>query len=240
VAGRVFADRMIWKSPLGKKVEFVLIPQQDRAGALPSFYIMKNKVTNELFREYASDQRTQLRPETHWELGARKGTADLPAEEHPDFPVFRVHIADAEGFARWMAGQRGYLPSAPQWDQAAGQGDWPFDGPFNVPREELTKEIVAFNRRMEGPLPAGTASADISRYGCRDMAGNGMEWTRTIFLRETVASVSELNGQEVALRGGSYFQGTEPYTFEQSHSQAQEPDSAKPDIGFRVVIEVPP
>src|SRR5690348_5171220 len=78
-------------------------------------------------------------------------------------------LAEAEALARWLGGT---LPTARQWDQAAGlynrQGR---DGPAAGPK-------VAVGLRGKGPWPLGTASDDLSPRGVREMAGNGYELTR--------------------------------------------------------------
>jgi hypothetical protein len=98
----------------------------------------------------------------------------------------------------------------------------------------------------EGPMEVGTAGHDISRYFCRDMAGNGREWTRSISLDESrfVPLAKPLREDQVVLRGKS-FTHTRPYEFgdqETSDAEYYIDDSMmgveKSDIGFRVVVEL--
>ena len=96
--------------------------------------------------------------------------------KHPRWPVLRVDIQEAHLCADWLGG---VLPSVEEWDKAAGRfeekhGEGPYEMPFE-PGE------IAIDRGDLGPLPVGSAAKDICRYsGCRDMAGNGLEWTRSL------------------------------------------------------------
>jgi formylglycine-generating enzyme required for sulfatase activity len=95
---------------------------------------------------------------------------------------------------------------------------------------------------MEGPMPVGTASQDLSPFGCRDMSGNGLEWTRTIPSRsaERVPLEKPRKNDPVTLRGRSY-KDPEPLTFKdlEKKGELEEYQNAGDDIGFRVVLERP-
>jgi formylglycine-generating enzyme required for sulfatase activity len=137
---------------------------------------------------------------------------DFGASE-PRWPVLRIDVQEAQQCAKWLGG---WLPSAAQWDQAAGrnQAD-PKTGPFEMPFEEGT---VAVNREGLGPLPVGTATRDKSAFsGCRDMAGNGLEWTRTFRFDGNVGEFFDDLKRvpllaKIPLRGRSYNSVT-PLTF---------------------------
>lgn len=112
--------------------------------------------------------------------GAVQFQEDWPQPEDlgvrdPRWPVLRVDLIEAHRCAEWMGG---VLPSVEEWDQAAGRNvEKPGPGPFEAPYEPGT---IAVDREGLGPLPVGTATRDRSPFsGCRDMAGNGLEWTRT-------------------------------------------------------------
>src|SRR4029079_1865670 len=52
-----------------------------------------------------------------------------------DWPVLRVDIVEAALFAKWLGGKEAHLPSAQQWDQAAGKNETdkegtPLEGPY--------------------------------------------------------------------------------------------------------------
>ncbi len=113
---------------------------------------------------------------------------DVPAYlPHPDdlgvagdkgrLPVMRVWIEDAHRFARWLGG---LLPSDEEWDLAAGRWDKSDrQGPFLPDWKQGEKDTIAVGREFAGPMPVGAAVKDRSLHGCHDMAGNGLEWTRT-------------------------------------------------------------
>jgi serine/threonine protein kinase/formylglycine-generating enzyme required for sulfatase activity len=138
---------------------------------------------------------------------------DLGAD-NPRWPVLRVDIQEAHRCAVWLGG---VLPSAEQWDKAAGRfeddrGAGPFEGPIVEPGD-----VNVGGGENGRPVPVGAAPKDVCRFsGCRDMAGNGLEWTRT--LRQD-GDASEYFGDlprdkfaTVPLRGRSY-KDTEPLTY---------------------------
>jgi hypothetical protein len=173
--GKRYYDRIVRPMPDGTHVRFLLIPAT-AGDDLKSFYIMEDKVSNRLFEQFAEAESESVH-DSQW----RKGPAIDGKEagiQDKDWPVFHVTVAEAHAFAQWMGGR---LPSARQWDRAAGldtNSDSP--GPYKTPWNETSKTEIAINREMEGPLPVGSAPGDISPSGCRDMAGNGYEWTRTL------------------------------------------------------------
>jgi serine/threonine protein kinase/formylglycine-generating enzyme required for sulfatase activity len=96
---------------------------------------------------------------------------------------------------------------------------------------------VAINRKNLGPMPVGEAPHDVSVYGCRDLAGNGLEWTRTPGEKHRLAA-QEKEQQFYYLRGARY-DHFEPWLFnalDRNRMQAGELDS-DPHYGFRVVLE---
>ena len=100
---------------------------------------------------------------------------DFGIRSRESWPVLRVDIQEAHRCAEWLGGA---LPSVEQWDKAAGRfesdrGVGPFESPFAAGE-------IAIGREKLGPLPVGSAVKDVCKFsGCRDMAGNGLEWTRT-------------------------------------------------------------
>lgn len=176
------------KLPSGKPVEFVLV-RHHAEQKIPSFYMQENKVWNELFAEFNSQyvkSHPSLTPEewpNEWaERGASQGVGDdMPAAEHPQLPVMRVGYHQAEEFAKWLGGS---LPSPEQWDAAAGRYDLSADarknagwGPFRGDWNSTLRPKIAVNRAAEGPAPVGSSTDDVSPFQCRDMSGNGAEWT---------------------------------------------------------------
>ncbi|MCS6853058.1 MAG: bifunctional serine/threonine-protein kinase/formylglycine-generating enzyme family protein [Gemmataceae bacterium] len=225
----------------GIPIRFCLIPQEFD-GDPPTFYMMETKVWNELFAKFAQERPAEVRNHL-WKRGGVRNEADIGIE-NGRLPVLRVSVEDAYRFARWLGGN---LPTAQQWDKAAGcyegkRGPFRGEAPWN-PKADPPE--VAIGRGAEGPLPVGTATRDISPFGCRDMAGNGTEWTRnTVEVNRFVPVTESGHRPDVYLRGRSYaYDG--PATrlrfttlWEYEREQASLPyDDADPFTGFRVVLE---
>lgn len=222
-----------------QSVVFRLIPQKHE-GDPPSFYIMENKVWNDLFRAATLDRRFQEALDK-----ARKGGQGWMIQEKwrleggGRLPVTNVTVAEANLFARWLGGK---LPTSKQWKKASGyyepdRGEGPFRGPWN--RED--RNAIAVNRGRDGPLPVGTATQDISPFEVRDMAGNGLEWTRNVLLtQDEVPLIEPARDNQVVLRGRSIIEPAVPLLYADLNDPPRlsaSYEEAAEDIGFRVVIE---
>jgi hypothetical protein len=217
-------------------VRFVLVPRRPGGPALPSFYIMQNKVSVQLFRQFATAKPEAI---SHGDW-AKSGFAgpDYPKDS---YPVFGVPAAMAHEFAQWLAPKKGRLPSLSQWDEAAGWERGKQGGPYLGTYDSNVKDQIAVGRRS-GPMECGKATLDKSWLGCRDMAGNGYELTRTLIAgNEEVPLTREPTATDfIRLRGQTYA-ASRPLTF----SQMEDPEdldpieyrNRRPDVGFRVVIE---
>jgi formylglycine-generating enzyme required for sulfatase activity len=150
-----------------------------------------------------------------------------------------VVAEDAAQFARWLGGE---LPTAKQWDKAAGRfEEQPGAGPFLTPYD-LAKGEIAVGRN--NPMPRGTALKDRSRFGCRDMAGNGIEWTSTMFGDDPSVRTANLNRPDafegICVRGRGYA-SPRPFHFEDAVKDgggSLPPRDVQEHIGFRVVLEL--
>jgi serine/threonine protein kinase/formylglycine-generating enzyme required for sulfatase activity len=169
--------------------------------------------------------------------GGRSEVVEMDLGAPENFPVFRCSAEEAGRFAEWLGGM---LPSDHEWDAAAGRGVEKLAGPFRGDPRKLIPWIrqrgrwwpqpgfapliapfpqldwpaqvplIAVNRAMEGPLPIGSAMVDVSPNGCRDMSGNGYEWTRKVFLEDLSKRSVPLKDPQaddaVILRGQGYAQ----------------------------------
>lgn len=175
--------------------------------------------------------------------------ADL-GRKRGDLPVFRVSMQEAMMCCEWFGGT---LPSSDQWDKAAGFFDRQNrKGPYK--EEPQTPDEVAVNRQQLGPLPVGKAVYDESVFGCRDMAGNGVEYTRSLLndaKTEYASSTQEVSREShVKIRGRSYTRkDLRPLTFNDMETRPltfhfwdcdREPTMDAHLIGFRVVLEPVP
>jgi serine/threonine protein kinase len=231
-----------------QRIRFLLIRKE--AGADPqrekaTFYIMKDKVSVELFRFFAATHPQAVKDHS-WENKDKKFD-NYPTDKQP---VLRVSVEDAYRFAQWLGGD---LPSVREWDTAAGRYDmkdpW-VEGPFkgHWKDNEPNPQNIAVARLGKGPMNCGEATDDESRYGCRDMAGNGREWTRDFAdgTGRTVPIPKQMGNDFVATRGRS-FRGWAPLRFQdlkerELHNEPYQAryDNTAEDIGFRAVIEVTP
>jgi formylglycine-generating enzyme required for sulfatase activity len=154
-------------------------------------------------------------------------------------------VTEAHCFAEWVCLQArlsngkvwvGRLPSAAQWDKAGGKREGVL-GPYRADRPVSEIAVDLFQ-----PRPVGTSPADISLFGCLDMAGNGREFTRTVPDTELFVPLPAprkgFRGDTVTVRGRE-FDRPHPFRFRDA-AQAVDYNETAEDLGFRVVIELPP
>ncbi|HZU36941.1 MAG TPA: SUMF1/EgtB/PvdO family nonheme iron enzyme, partial [Gemmataceae bacterium] len=120
-------------------------------------------------------------------LTIEKSETDLGiAGENGKLPVLGVTVLEAHVFAEVLGCK---LPQKVQILKAAGYGEeGSGEGPFQLDPQLASRDPydpqrypgIAINLTELGPRPVGTSEKDVSIYGCRDLAGNGMELTRTL------------------------------------------------------------
>jgi formylglycine-generating enzyme required for sulfatase activity len=262
--GRLY-DRIVYPLEGARPLEFVLIPAVT-AENVPACYMMRDKVSNEQFRAVMRDPRMhellrRYAAKHPWTVKGRWEAEDLPplaqalwvalatpASQGPLFgtgvvladaargqlPATDVTPTEAHCFAEYLGGR---LPSGKEWDNAGGRYRGAA-GPFQ-PGWKKGDGGIALD--LEGPRPVGTSPADVSIYGCRDMAGNGFEWTRTWHDNPEEGTVPLADPKEsdaVTVRGQSWSENR-PYEFATARPKAETYNKAYSDVGFRVVIPVP-
>src|SRR5262249_48101657 len=134
--------------------------------AISTFYIMQDKVSVGLFRQFAREHPDRVKSSAWEELAKRRADQQ---------PVLGAAALDAQRFAAWLGGD---LPTQKQWQKAAGLYEKNRSlgrdlGPYVDPWNE--GEISVRRTEDQGPMDIGTATHDRSLLGCRDMAGNGRE-----------------------------------------------------------------
>jgi len=210
----------------GKAVRFLLIPGEKD---FDSFYMMENKVSNLLGHAYDSSSERQGKPKIA-----------APSMENNVYPLFNVGVEEALGFARWLQGD---LPTVRQWDRAAGlishDPNHP-EGPYLGKWLGKGSLDIALGGTIK---PVGTSKDDVSPYGIRDMAGNGLEWTRSIYSNDkTVPLKYEGDKSQNSVVVASHsFNDHEPLKFSELREMETRPSfpykHKEPTLGFRVVIE---
>jgi hypothetical protein len=230
-AGRRLYDR-IDVTRFGQPLRFLLVPR-GRPDDPPPYYVSETEVPFALFRAVAESpgygERAAKLPPAQKGL-APKAWAALAGGDGR-LPARGVSVTEAHWCAELLGGR---LPSVEQWKKAAGafeaeKGPGPYREPFGP------GEIAC---GLRAPLPVGTAVKDVSPFGCRDMAGNVSEWTRTLTGGGSLPRAEPEDTDTVVILGHSYLNAT-PYRF------AAEPQAApyRPDadetllIGVRVVLE---
>jgi serine/threonine protein kinase len=220
----------------GTRVPFLLIKKR-RVAEPDTFYIMENKVWNGLFAQFARENPDAVKDSDYWRPIAE---GQRPAGWNEQLPAMNMTAEQAHRCALWLGGK---LPTSEQWDKASGL----FDrgervGPFEGPASPIGKTEIALNRTEdEGPLPVGTATKDIGPFDCRDMAGNGLEWTRSLTDPVITFPPPPATTALLLLRGHNYTE-QEPLLYDELASKKMgvtgEYGEAKPYLGFRVVIEL--
>ena len=149
-------------------------------------------------------------------------------------PVTGIAFYDAQAYAASVGKQ---LPTEVQWARAASNTD---GSARNFPTGESLGACV--NVRSGSPRPVGECAEDKSPFGCLDMYGNVMEWTRSIYAGFPYdPAIAEdprraMFGAEMVLRGG-YFADPDDMVYNRRLPYVYE--GRGEFLGFRCVYELP-
>ncbi|MBV8678067.1 MAG: SUMF1/EgtB/PvdO family nonheme iron enzyme, partial [Planctomycetaceae bacterium] len=227
ISGKIVADRIerVYSDDPELRVVFLLITRDRRDDPNP-FYIMENKVWNGLFARFAAEKPEAVQ-DSKWK-STLKG--DPTAPENIWLPVMNVTANEAQAFATWLGGR---LPSCAQWDKAAGVYDrggrmGPFEGTWKPGQRDPR---IAVGRTDEGgPEPVNReANRDVSPFRCRDMASNGLEWTRD----PEKADDKILRGRRFTKESPLMFQ-----SLDEGRIEGESVTYSDRETGFRVVLEL--
>jgi formylglycine-generating enzyme required for sulfatase activity len=239
----------------GERVVVVVVPQTASANP-PTFYIMENKVWNSLYDTFTHDPESKR---LQADYAGRPGCEQLVRDEwwkgpfvsgeNPDpeqkpfvgvqgankgrWPVFRVTVTEAHCFAEWLGGR---LPTRHQWRKAAGRGEDNRAGPFDG--DPGDKAGLLLHEPEAGPWPVDAGDRDVSIHGCRQMASNGLEWTRDLADNVSTVPLEEMHlPRQVYILGQSYL-SPEPLTFAKMNEPRVKGCTEAPfEVSFRVVLE---
>ena len=202
------------------------------------FFIDRYEVTNGQFRAFALDAGT------HWPMPDYLGGARL-TEDVLLSPVVGVTFYDALAYAAYThpaSWGTCTLPTEAQWARAAyGDARTPRPFPWGPEWDPSAASAAGEADGFAGAAPVGYFGPDTSLFGCRDLAGNVMEWTRSVFTYPYDASVAEQEletiwfGSALTVRGGCY-------TDEQASMAERRSawfEESSPLIGFRCVLPFP-
>jgi hypothetical protein len=206
-------------------VRFLLIPE---IGDQQAFYLMEHKVWYDLYRLFDEENPDPIGSQA-WKKTGESYQKVTGLASPAKLPVFDVPHGRAEEFAKWLCGPNGKLPTTHEWDRAAKferDAKHGTSGPFKQPLGGQSLDIAV---GLKAPWEIDRGKHDISRSGCRQMAGNGKEWT---------SSPVPLAPIYFTLRGRS-FNAPKPLLyadFSDDHFGIQNLPS--PYVSFRVAIEL--
>lgn len=145
---------------------------------------------------------------------------DHPRVKDPqlaDHPVVLVTRADALAFCAWLGGGA-RLPTAAEWEAAAGDTTWPWGDAFDPERCNCAEAAYGWTVPVRAH-PDGAAPC-----GAEQLAGNVWEWVAD----------TRADGWGV-LKGGCYLDTQ--HGLDTRRALPADPERATPTTGFRIVID---
>jgi len=170
-------------------------------------------------------------------------------------PVINVDWKNAAAYAEWLSqqtGQRYRLPTEAEWEYAARAGtttsrywgDDPNEGCAYANAADLDGKKVFVGWTVMQCHDGQVYTAPVGNYrnnefGLYDMAGNVLEWTCSIYHKESKAPAQRCQepggDQEMVVRGGSW--SDEPRNVRSADRHRSRPEFRDYFLGFRLVRE---
>jgi serine/threonine-protein kinase len=191
------------------------------------FSMDKTEVTNLEYAQFV--KQTGHAPPAQWG-GPR------PAAGEEELPVSNVTYEDAAAFAEWRSQRDGVkyrLPTEPEWEYAARNGDqgnlYPWGNTWEAGRA-ITQESGAVHAQKVGVNTKGA-----NRWGVQDLMGNVYEWTSTKASLYTgnPLKLPDVQKDWIVIRGGGY--GTPAAKVNGTYRDWFAPNYKNPLLGFRLV-----
>jgi len=250
---RILAGDLLGRMGDPRLAETVLVPAGEvrlgtgrsaRTVSMPAFRLGKYPVTRQDFYRFVASGAYQqrewwTRAGWKWLQVTGRAEGDVP-NEPPSHPVTGVTWYEAVAYGNWLSSQQGVLyrlPTEPEWERAArGQTDFLY--PWGDQADPSRANTCTFDSLyVFGTTPVGIYPKGRGPYGAYDQAGNVWEWCSSQYLpypydprdgREALQS-----DDARVLRGGSWLQ---PLDRARCNARSAEmPDSARLDVGFRLV-----
>jgi formylglycine-generating enzyme required for sulfatase activity len=208
-----------------------------------SFAIGKYEVMFHEYERFTSAKGKPLPNDQEWGRGRR--------------PVINVSWTDAMAYAEWLSeqtGQRYRLPTEAEWEYAARAGtttsrywgDDPDEGCAFANAADLDGKKVFVGWTVMQCHDGQVYTAPVGNYrsndfGLYDMAGNVLEWTCSLYDKESRAPIQScqepFGDQELVVRGGSW--SDEPRNVRSADRHRSRFDFQDYFLGFRLVRELP-
>ena len=211
---------------------------------LSGYWIYQNDVTVAQFRAFctANGRKMPEWPGKEWSWKGKTGWNDPTIQQHP---IVNVNWNDAKAYADW-AGVR--LPTEAQWEYAAcgpQENNYPWGGTAkkdddrNGWNEAMCANYYNSFKFDKSTWPVGSFPAGASWCGALDMAGNVWQWCSDWYGVYKATAVSDpvgpANGTELVLRGGSWNNYGDYYTYCCTNRSSNSPAFFSNGIGFRCV-----
>ena len=176
---------------------------------VPAFEIDVHNVTNGDYLDYM--RATNAAAPHFWTQRDGEWFVRGMFEFHPlplDWPVYVTHD-EATAYARWRDSR---LPSEAEYHRAAFGTPEGIERPFPWGDTPADATRGNFGFTHWDPVPVGSYPAGASAWGVHDLAGNGWEWTSTVFdgfegfkpmKSYPVYSVDFFDSKHYVLKGGS-------------------------------------
>jgi formylglycine-generating enzyme required for sulfatase activity len=142
---------------------------------LPDYYLAETPVTNAQYRAFVA--ATGRKAPFGW-------TDRTPPRGEEDHPVVYVSCYNAKAYCWWLSkvtGRRYDLPSEAEWEKGARGTDsriYPWGDPWDETRCNSGERGLPW---INGTTSVHTYPQGASPYGLLDMAGNVLEWTRSLW-----------------------------------------------------------